>query len=82
MATATAIRNSNSLSSIQNPSSQFPVPSSEFPESSCQFPAPPLSNVHRGGLCLDRIGIRTKKPFAVEMDDVLGVFGNPDFRFP
>jgi hypothetical protein len=29
-----------------------------------------------------RVGIRTEKTFAVEVDNVVGIFGNPDLRFP
>ena len=28
------------------------------------------------------VGIRPEEPLTVEMDHVLGVFGDPDFRFP
>jgi hypothetical protein len=28
------------------------------------------------------IGIRSKEPLSVEVDNVVGILGNPDFRFP
>jgi nicotinate-nucleotide pyrophosphorylase len=34
------------------------------------------------GSCNHRIGIGTKEALAVEMDDVVGIFGNPDLGFP
>ena len=36
-------------------------------------------------LCISsnyRIGIGTEESLAIEMDDVVGIFGNPDLCFP
>ena len=34
------------------------------------------------GLCIYRIRIWTKKPLAIEMNDMVRIFGNPNLRFP
>lgn len=34
------------------------------------------------GSCSHRIGIGSKEALAVEMDDVVGIFGNPDLGLP